>query len=232
MATALAEIDRGSLRQKIESGDQFVLVDALSPMSFALVAPARRDQPDARLGRRSRAAENARLGDRDRRLLRELGLRQLRDRREPPGRAGLPKRPATTSKASATGRRQGCRSRVFTTDKPAGPRAEFHRKLSHTRSKVLPPRARAFIALTAALAVGAVALLLAVTTGRTSRPALVVAVAALIGLEHLFATRLERQAGRARQRRTRRPTSSRSPSSSPVRRWSPRWPWASLSGAS
>ena len=36
MATALAEIDRESLRQKIESGDQFVLVDALSPMSFAL----------------------------------------------------------------------------------------------------------------------------------------------------------------------------------------------------
>ena len=36
MATALAEIDRESLREKIESGDQFVLVDALSPMSFAL----------------------------------------------------------------------------------------------------------------------------------------------------------------------------------------------------
>ena len=36
MATALAEIDRETLRQKIESGDQFVLVDALSPMSFAL----------------------------------------------------------------------------------------------------------------------------------------------------------------------------------------------------
>ena len=36
MATALAEIDRETLQQKIESGDQFVLVDALSPMSFAL----------------------------------------------------------------------------------------------------------------------------------------------------------------------------------------------------
>jgi rhodanese-related sulfurtransferase len=36
MTTALAHIDRESLREKIESGDAFVLVDALSPMSFAL----------------------------------------------------------------------------------------------------------------------------------------------------------------------------------------------------
>ena len=36
MATALAEIDRETLREKIESGDEFALVDALSPMSFAL----------------------------------------------------------------------------------------------------------------------------------------------------------------------------------------------------
>ena len=36
MATELAEIDRESLQQKIENGDDFVLVDALSPMSFAL----------------------------------------------------------------------------------------------------------------------------------------------------------------------------------------------------
>jgi rhodanese-related sulfurtransferase len=33
---ALAEIDRESLRAKIENGDEFALVDALSPMSFAL----------------------------------------------------------------------------------------------------------------------------------------------------------------------------------------------------
>ena len=33
---ALAHIDRGSLRAKVERGDEFVLVDALSPMSFAL----------------------------------------------------------------------------------------------------------------------------------------------------------------------------------------------------
>src|SRR5688500_5288890 len=35
METALAQIDRESLREKIEAGDEFVLVDALSPMSFA-----------------------------------------------------------------------------------------------------------------------------------------------------------------------------------------------------
>lgn len=35
METALAQIDRESLREKIERGDEFVLVDALSPMSFA-----------------------------------------------------------------------------------------------------------------------------------------------------------------------------------------------------
>jgi rhodanese-related sulfurtransferase len=35
MTTALAQIDRESLRQKIERGNEFVLVDALSPMSFA-----------------------------------------------------------------------------------------------------------------------------------------------------------------------------------------------------
>jgi PAS domain S-box-containing protein len=59
---------------------------------------------------------------------------------------------------------------------------------------VLPPRARAFIALTALLAVGAVALLLAVHDGPlVDRPLLVGAVAALIGLEHLFGTRLVRR---------------------------------------
>ena len=59
---------------------------------------------------------------------------------------------------------------------------------------MLPPRARAFIALTAVLAVGAVALLLVVHDGPlVNRPALVVAVAALIGLEHLFGTRLVRR---------------------------------------
>ena len=36
MAIELAQIDRESLREKIENGDEFVLVDALSPMSFAL----------------------------------------------------------------------------------------------------------------------------------------------------------------------------------------------------
>jgi rhodanese-related sulfurtransferase len=36
MKTALAHITRESLREKIESDDDFVLVDALSPMSFAL----------------------------------------------------------------------------------------------------------------------------------------------------------------------------------------------------
>jgi rhodanese-related sulfurtransferase len=35
MDSALAQTDRESLRRKIESGDEFVLVDALSPMSFA-----------------------------------------------------------------------------------------------------------------------------------------------------------------------------------------------------
>ena len=35
MTTAFAEIDRESLQEKIESGADFVLVDALSPMSFA-----------------------------------------------------------------------------------------------------------------------------------------------------------------------------------------------------
>ena len=59
---------------------------------------------------------------------------------------------------------------------------------------MLPPRARAFIALTAVLAVGAVALLLAVHDGPlVDRPLLVAAVAALIGLEHFFGTRLVRR---------------------------------------
>ena len=35
VATTFAEIDRESLREKLERGDDFVLVDALSPMSFA-----------------------------------------------------------------------------------------------------------------------------------------------------------------------------------------------------
>lgn len=35
MAATLAAISRESLRQKIESGDDFVLVDALSPISYA-----------------------------------------------------------------------------------------------------------------------------------------------------------------------------------------------------
>jgi rhodanese-related sulfurtransferase len=35
METGLARIDRESLREKIERGDEVVLVDALSPMSFA-----------------------------------------------------------------------------------------------------------------------------------------------------------------------------------------------------
>ena len=35
MTIAFAEIDRESLREKIEKGADFVLVDALSPMSFA-----------------------------------------------------------------------------------------------------------------------------------------------------------------------------------------------------
>src|SRR5215213_9889564 len=59
---------------------------------------------------------------------------------------------------------------------------------------VLSPAARAFVVSTALLAVGAGALLLAVA-GRplVDRPVLVLAVAALIGLEHLFATRLLRE---------------------------------------
>ena len=35
MAASLPEISRDQLRQKIENGDVFVLVDALPPMSFA-----------------------------------------------------------------------------------------------------------------------------------------------------------------------------------------------------
>ena len=35
MDTTLAHIDRETLREKMERGDDFVLVDALSPMSFA-----------------------------------------------------------------------------------------------------------------------------------------------------------------------------------------------------
>jgi rhodanese-related sulfurtransferase len=35
VATTFAEIDRESLLEKLERGDDFVLVDALSPMSFA-----------------------------------------------------------------------------------------------------------------------------------------------------------------------------------------------------
>lgn len=35
MGPTLVQIGRESLRQKIESGDEFVLVDALSPMSYA-----------------------------------------------------------------------------------------------------------------------------------------------------------------------------------------------------
>jgi hypothetical protein len=58
---------------------------------------------------------------------------------------------------------------------------------------VLPFAARAYVALTALLAVGAVALLLAVDEGPlVDRPAPVAAVAALIGLEHLFGTPLVR----------------------------------------
>jgi len=37
METALAQITRENLREKIERGDDFVLVDALSPMSFAMM---------------------------------------------------------------------------------------------------------------------------------------------------------------------------------------------------
>jgi rhodanese-related sulfurtransferase len=35
MATVIAEISRDSIRQKIERGDDFVLVDALPPLPFA-----------------------------------------------------------------------------------------------------------------------------------------------------------------------------------------------------
>lgn len=35
MSSALASIGREQLREKIESGEEFVLVDALSPMSYA-----------------------------------------------------------------------------------------------------------------------------------------------------------------------------------------------------
>jgi rhodanese-related sulfurtransferase len=35
MQTALAQISREDLREKLEAGDDFVLVDALSPMSYA-----------------------------------------------------------------------------------------------------------------------------------------------------------------------------------------------------
>lgn len=35
MAPALVEISRGSLWRKIRSGDEFVIVDALSPISYA-----------------------------------------------------------------------------------------------------------------------------------------------------------------------------------------------------
>jgi rhodanese-related sulfurtransferase len=35
VATAVQEISRDELRQKIEGGDEFVLVDALAPMSYA-----------------------------------------------------------------------------------------------------------------------------------------------------------------------------------------------------
>jgi len=37
MEIALAHITRENLREKIERGDDFVLVDALSPMSFAMM---------------------------------------------------------------------------------------------------------------------------------------------------------------------------------------------------
>lgn len=36
MATALAEISRDELREKIESSADFVLIDALGPMSYAM----------------------------------------------------------------------------------------------------------------------------------------------------------------------------------------------------
>jgi rhodanese-related sulfurtransferase len=36
VAAALAEIDRDTLRERIESGADFVLVDALSPMAYAM----------------------------------------------------------------------------------------------------------------------------------------------------------------------------------------------------
>lgn len=57
MATALVEIDRETLRQKLERGDELVLVDALSPVEFAAshlpgainISP---DRVDALAGRR------------------------------------------------------------------------------------------------------------------------------------------------------------------------------------
>ena len=59
---------------------------------------------------------------------------------------------------------------------------------------MLPRGARIYLELTALLAVGAVALLVAVHDGPlVDRAWLVAAVAALIGLEHLFGTRLVRQ---------------------------------------
>jgi hypothetical protein len=59
---------------------------------------------------------------------------------------------------------------------------------------VVPPGARVFIAVIALLALGAVALLVAVADGPfVERPLLVAAVALLIGLEHLFGTRLVRR---------------------------------------
>jgi PAS domain S-box-containing protein len=59
---------------------------------------------------------------------------------------------------------------------------------------VVPPGARVFIAVIALLALGAVALLVAVADGSlVERPLLVAAVALLIGLEHLFGTRLVRR---------------------------------------
>jgi PAS domain S-box-containing protein len=59
---------------------------------------------------------------------------------------------------------------------------------------VLPPLARLYVFLTSVLAVGAWALLLAVDEGpSTDREWLVVAVAALIGFEHVFGTRIVRR---------------------------------------
>jgi PAS domain S-box-containing protein len=59
---------------------------------------------------------------------------------------------------------------------------------------VLPQRAQAYVALTAGLAIAAVALLLVVADRPlVDRPWLPLAVAGLIGLEHLFGTRLVRR---------------------------------------